>query len=128
MLLCPCALVFISCWFFCICGVFFGFAGLWAGPYLMHMYGMSRAEAGGVLNMVALGLTDLFYLGGRFLGMVDPVFVLVGLLGLIMTGLGLIGNLARLERRIGFIEIDALLLLLVYIGGLLFLYGRGVAP
>ena len=46
----------VACWFFCICGVFFGFAGLWAGPYLMHAYGMSRAQAGGVLNLVAVGL------------------------------------------------------------------------
>lgn len=81
-----------------------------------------------LFNMAALGLTDVFFLGGRFLGVVDPAFVLVGLLGLIMTGMGLIGNLAQLERRIGFIEIDALLLILVYIGGLWFLYSRGVSP
>jgi cation:H+ antiporter len=81
-----------------------------------------------LFNMAALGLTDLFYLQGRFLGVVDPAFVLVGLLGLIMTGMALIGNLARLERRIGFIEIDALLLILIYFGGLWFLYSRGVSP
>lgn len=81
-----------------------------------------------LFNMAALGLTDFFFLGGRFLGVVNPLFVLVGLLGLIMTGLGLIGNLARLERRIGFIEVDALLLILVYVGGLWFLYSRGVSP
>jgi cation:H+ antiporter len=81
-----------------------------------------------LFNMAALGLTDFFFLGGRFLSVVNPLFVLVGLLGLIMTGLGLIGNLARLERRIGFIEVDALLLILVYVGGLWFLYSRGVSP
>jgi cation:H+ antiporter len=81
-----------------------------------------------LFNMAALGLTDFFYLGGRFLGVIDPAFVLVGLLGLIMTGMGLIGNLARLEKRIAFIEIDALLLILVYICGLVFLYSRGVSP
>jgi len=81
-----------------------------------------------LFNMAALGLTDIFFLGGRFLGVVDPAFALVGLLGLIMTGMGLIGNLARLEKRIGFIEIDALLLILVYAGGLWFLYSRGVTP
>ncbi len=81
-----------------------------------------------LFNMAALGLTDLFYLQGRFLSAVDPAFVLVGLLGLIMTGMGLIGNLARLERRLGFVEIDTLLLLLVYFGGMWFLYSRGAAP
>jgi sugar phosphate permease len=37
-------------------GCYFAFGGLWAGPYLVHVYGMSRAEAGGVLNMFAVGI------------------------------------------------------------------------
>ena len=41
---------------FFVCGVFFGFGGLWAGPYLMQVYGLSRAETGSVLNMLAVGL------------------------------------------------------------------------
>ena len=53
-----------------------------------------------MFNMFALGLTDVFYTPGRFLGAIDPSFLLVGMLGLLMTGLGLIGNLARLEKRI----------------------------
>ncbi len=77
-------------------------------------------------NMVALGLTDLFYLPGRFLGVIDPTFALVALLGLILTSLGLIGNLARVERRLLFIEIDALIIFLVYLGGMWFLYARGI--
>lgn len=32
------------------------FNGLWGGPFLMHVYGMSRAQAGGVLSMMAIGL------------------------------------------------------------------------
>jgi sugar phosphate permease len=32
------------------------FNGLWGGPFLMNVYGMSRARAGGVLSMLALGL------------------------------------------------------------------------
>ncbi len=46
----------IAIWFFCLVGIFFSFGGLWAGPYLMHVYGMSRAEAGSILNMIAVGL------------------------------------------------------------------------
>jgi hypothetical protein len=57
-----------------------------------------------LFNMFALGLTDVFYVQGRFLGVIDPAFLLVGMLGLLMTGLGLIGNLARLERRVLFIR------------------------
>ncbi len=43
-------------WSFFTMGTFFSFGGLWAGPYLMHVYGMTRAEAGSVLNMLALGI------------------------------------------------------------------------
>jgi len=81
-----------------------------------------------MFNMFALGLMDFFYLPGRLFGVIDPNFMLVGLLGLIMTGLGLIGNLARLERRLWFIEIDAALILLMYFGGLALLYARGISP
>ena len=46
----------VAIWFFFLVGVFFSFGGLWAGPYLAHVYGMSRTEAGSVLNMIAVGL------------------------------------------------------------------------
>lgn len=46
----------VAIWFFCLVGIFFSFGGLWAGPYLMHVYGLSRAEAGSILNMIAVGL------------------------------------------------------------------------
>lgn len=79
-----------------------------------------------LFNMFALGLADVFFTQGRFLAVIDPAFLMVGLLGLVMTGLGLVGNLARLERRFLFIEIDALLLILMYIAGMWLLYSRGV--
>lgn len=79
-----------------------------------------------VFNMFALGVADVFYTPGRFLGAIDPAFALVALLGLLLTNLALIGNIARVERRLGFVEADALLILLVYIGGMLFLYMRGI--
>jgi cation:H+ antiporter len=81
-----------------------------------------------LFNMAALGLGDLFYLQGLLFSAIDPSFVLVGLLGLIMTGLGLIGNLARLERRLLFVELDALALILTYFGGMVLLYLRGGSP
>ena len=77
-----------------------------------------------LFNMFAIGLTDLIYTQGRFLAAIDPSFLLIGMLGLLMTGLGLIGNLAKLERRIWVIEIDALALMLMYFGGLWLLYLR----
>jgi cation:H+ antiporter len=79
-----------------------------------------------VFNMFALGVADLFYTPGRFLGAIDPTFALVGLLGLLLTNLALVGNIARVERRLGFVEADALLILLVYAGGMVFLFLRGI--
>jgi cation:H+ antiporter len=48
------------------------------------------------------------------------------MLGLLMTSLGLIGNLARLERRVLFVELDSLVLILMYFGGLWLLYSRSL--
>jgi len=79
-----------------------------------------------LFNIFILGITDVFYLPGRFLGTVDPAFAIAGLLGLLLTALGLINNLARAERRILFVEADALLLMLGYVGGMWFLYSRGI--
>ncbi len=81
-----------------------------------------------LFNMFALGLGDLFYTSGRFLGVIDPAFVLVGLLGLILTALALVGNLIRLERRWGMLEADALLIGVIYLAGLWLLYQRGITP
>jgi cation:H+ antiporter len=77
-------------------------------------------------NMFALGIADLFYLDGRFLGTIDPVLALAGLMGLLLTCMALIGNLAREERRLFLIEVDALVILLGYFGGMWVLYYRGV--
>jgi cation:H+ antiporter len=88
---------------------------------------ISNLFGSNLFNMAAIGITDFFYLKGRILGVVDPAFLLVALLGLLMTGMGLIGNLARIERRLFFIEVDALLIILVYFGGLWLLYLRGIA-
>jgi len=46
----------VAVWFFFDCGIFFGFGGLWGGPYLMHVYGLTRTEAGAVLGMIAWGM------------------------------------------------------------------------
>ncbi len=81
-----------------------------------------------MFNMFALGLTDLFYADGLFLNIIDPSFLLIGMLGLLMTAVGLVGNLARIEKRLFFMEADALLLIAMYVGGLLLLFSRSVTP
>ncbi len=61
----------IAVWFFFTCGIFFGIGGLWGGPYLMHVYGLSKTQAGGVLNMIAVGLI----FGSPFLSMLSDKFL-----------------------------------------------------
>jgi len=79
-----------------------------------------------MFNMFALGLTDFIYTDGRFLDVIDPAFALIGMLGLLMTAVALVGNLARLEKRIWFIEVDALALFVLYAAGMWLLYQRGM--
>lgn len=79
-----------------------------------------------VFNMLGLGLADFFFLDGRFLGAIDPTFALVGLLGLLLTNMALLGNLSRIERRVLFIEIDAIAIILVYVLGMYLLFVRGI--
>lgn len=57
----------VGVWFFFDCGVFFGFGGLWSGPYLMHVYGMSRSQAAALLTMIAWGMV----IGGPALGVLS---------------------------------------------------------
>ena len=47
---------FLAAWFFFSFSIFFSFGGLWGGPYLMHVYGLSKAEAGNILGMLALAM------------------------------------------------------------------------
>ncbi|NNG01890.1 MAG: MFS transporter [Desulfobacteraceae bacterium] len=61
----------VAIWFFFDCGIFFGFGGLWAGPYLMHVYGMTHEQMGAILSMIAWGMI----IGSPFLGYLsDKVF------------------------------------------------------
>jgi len=46
----------LAIWYLFDCGIFFGFGGLWGGPYLMQAHGLSREETGAVLSMIAWGM------------------------------------------------------------------------
>ncbi len=43
----------LALWFFCNAGTFFAFGGLWAGPYFMDVYHLSKPQAGAILGMIA---------------------------------------------------------------------------
>ena len=46
----------LAVWTMCAAGIGFALAGLWGGPYLMHVHHLTKAQAGGVLATFSLGL------------------------------------------------------------------------
>ncbi len=79
-----------------------------------------------MFNMMSIGIADLFLAGNLFFQAVDSSFILAGMVGLLMTTLAVVGTLGRLERKIWFVELDALLLILLYFAGTYLLYVRGI--
>lgn len=81
----------LAIWFFFDFAIAFSFGGLWGGPYLMHVYGMSRVEAGHVLSMMACGLVVgapfLTWLSDRVFGQRKPVLVLTSTGMVLITAL-----------------------------------------
>lgn len=78
-----------------------------------------------IFNMFTLGVADIFFTQGRFLGAIDPGLALAAVIGILLTGLGLIGNLARVERWSFNLQID-LLIVVFYWVGLWLLYVQGI--
>ena len=54
----------LAVWCFCNGSIVFSFCGLWAGPYLTDVYGLSKPATGNILSMVAVGMV----VGSPFLG------------------------------------------------------------
>jgi sugar phosphate permease len=81
----------VAIWFFFDCGILFGFGALWGGPYLMHVYRMSRAQAGTVLSMIAWGMIigspPLGFLSDRVMKSRKKPFILCNLLLVMILGL-----------------------------------------
>jgi len=80
-----------------------------------------------MFNVMTLAIVDLFYTQGYYLSSIDPAFAIAGLVALLLTAVALVGTLVRAERRLGIVEIDALLILIAYGLGMYLLYVRGVA-
>ncbi len=85
----------LAIWFFFTAGSFFAFGGLWGGPYLMHVYGLSKSEAGAVLSMIAWGMV----IGSPLLGYISDKIVqsrklvIIGC-AVVFTGLMIFLNIA----------------------------------
>ena len=80
---------FLAAWFFFSFSIFFSFGGLWGGPYLMQVYGFSKAEAGNILGMLALamivGSPILGWLSDKVLRSRKKVIVLAAVITLGLT-------------------------------------------
>jgi len=81
----------LAAWFFFKYGIFTSFAGLWGGPYLMQVYGMTKSGAGALLSLVAVGMIigspALGYLSSRVLKRRKPALVFASLAMLAITAL-----------------------------------------
>ncbi len=81
----------LAIWFFFDCAIFFSFGGLWGGPYLMQIYGLSKSEAGNILSMLAVGMIVgspmLSFLSDRILRARKPVLLLASFVVLCLAGL-----------------------------------------
>ena len=75
-----------------------------------------------MFNMFGIGIADIFYTKGRFLGTVDNSFVVVGMLGILMTAFGLLGNIVKFKRVGKVMDVDSIIMTVMYIGGMYILY------
>jgi cation:H+ antiporter len=72
-------------------------------------------------NMALLVPLDLAY-PGSLLAAVSPVHALTGLATIVVTAVAVVGQLYQIEKRLHFLEPDALLVILLIVGALLMLY------
>lgn len=79
----------LAVWFFFDCAIFFSFGGLWGGPYLMHVYGLSKAQAGQILSMLGIGLIVgsplLSFVSNNLFRARKPVLILCSVITLLLT-------------------------------------------
>lgn len=74
-----------------------------------------------MFNMFGIGVADLFYTKGRFIGTIDNSFIVIGMLGIMMTSFGLIGNMVKF-KRLKVIELDSLIMTIMYFASMYLLY------
>lgn len=93
----------------------------------LHAYDLAVGNLLGsvIFNIFALGATDLFFTKGLFLSEINPIFGLVGMISLILSSVALISNTVH-RRRLRFSHLDAVIIILIYALGVLFIYQRGL--
>jgi sugar phosphate permease len=81
----------LASWFFFTCAIFFSFIGLWGGPFLMQIYVLTKAKAGHILSMAAIGMIAgspfLSFLSNHLFKARKPVLILASVFMLVITGI-----------------------------------------
>jgi len=81
----------LASWFFFTCAIFFSFIGLWGGPFLMQIYGLTKTQAGHILSMAAIGMIIgsplLSYLSNNLFKARKPVLIISSVIMLIISAL-----------------------------------------
>ncbi len=75
-----------------------------------------------MFNMFGIGIADVFYTKGRFLSTVDSSFIVVCMLGVLMTTFGLLGNIVRFKRIGKIMDVDSAIMTVMYFAGMYMLF------
>ncbi len=74
-----------------------------------------------MFNMFGIGIADLFYTEGRFLGTIPDSFIVCGMAGVMMTAFGLLGNVVKF-KRCKIMEFDSIVMAIMYFAGMYLLF------
>jgi sugar phosphate permease len=81
----------MAAWFFFNTAIFFAFGGLWGGPFLMQIYGLTKTESGNILAMLAVGMIigspALSFISDRLLRRRKPVIIISSVLTTAITAI-----------------------------------------
>lgn len=103
----------LALWVFSTAGISFALGALWGGPYLMHVYGLSKAQASGVLSMYAFALI----LGSPFVGwLANQIGRKPILLGSSLIMVAVCGHFYLFTDRLSLTTIHVLYFLLQFAG------------
>ena len=85
----------MAAWFFLDNGILFSLAGLWAGPYLKHVYAMGPNESGMILAMFSIGMIT----GAPFISVLSTRWLKSRKKALTVNAVVLLGCMALLVWR-----------------------------
>ncbi len=73
-------------------------------------------------NIFILSLCDIFHKGQRILSVVSPTHIFTGILSIVLVSIAIIGLRSKNKMKIGFIGVDSVIMLILFILGTGLLY------